>query len=85
MLRIRDLADHYAARAITHPPATYAAPVLYCPRCRAQFSATPGDYFAAAPDTALRCGHCALDTTRANRPAPALRLAVLHTVIEVLA
>lgn len=28
---------------------------LYCRRCGAQYSATRGDYFAAHPDTVLRC------------------------------
>jgi hypothetical protein len=28
---------------------------LFCPKCRAEYSATRGDYFLSAPDTLMTC------------------------------
>lgn len=28
---------------------------LYCPKCHSQYSATQGDYFAANPETTMKC------------------------------
>jgi len=47
-MRVRDLKDQIGT-AGPHP-------ILYCPKCGAEFSANAGDYFMSRPDRVFK--HC---------------------------
>ncbi len=46
-IRVRDLKDQIGMEG--------PRPFLYCRECDGQYSANAGDYFAAAPDTVMKC------------------------------
>lgn len=47
MIRVKDLKDQIGT--------TYPRPFLHCAKCMQAFSANAGDYFAADPETILKC------------------------------
>ena len=47
LLRVKDLQNQIGTKE-PHP-------LLYCYRCGNEYSANAGDYWAASPDTVLRC------------------------------
>jgi hypothetical protein len=51
MIRVKDLPDLVGLKDNTLP-----RPLLWCRRCGGEYSAHRGDYFAADPETAMRCG-----------------------------
>lgn len=63
-IRVRDL-----------PQAPKYGVSLYCPACRAHYSATRGDYFLADPMTPMSCSYD-------HEP---LRLVRCHTIVEAIA
>ena len=55
-------------------------PLLYCPRCGAEFSANSGDYWHNDPDMVLRCS--ALDNEFDGECETPLQLVTKHTVYK---
>ena len=55
-------------------------PLLYCPRCGAEFSANLGDYWRCDPNMVLRCS--TLDDVFGGECETPLQLVTKHTVYK---
>lgn len=57
-VRVRDLPEVHGR---TLPDGGFVEPIrpfLYCARCGAEYSATPGDYWNLPADHVFKCGEC---------------------------
>ncbi len=78
LIRVRDLPEVTGRRLPSGAYIEPIRPILFCPSCGDEGSATPGDYWAFSPDHVFYCGDC--DDPEGER-AP-LQLVRKRTVYE---